>query len=45
MGVAFLSNCPLVLSLLKYRDVGAFLNQKKEDHKTGEALLNSSIEN
>ena len=24
--VVFLSDCPLILSLLKHRDVGAFLN-------------------
>jgi len=29
----FLSDCPLVLSLLKHRDVGAFLDQENEDPK------------
>ena len=27
--VIFLLDCPLVLSLLKYKGVGTFLNQKK----------------
>ena len=31
--VVFLPNYPLVLSLLKHRSVGTFLNQKNEDHK------------
>ena len=31
--VVFLPNCPLILSLLKYRGVGAFLNKKNEDTK------------
>ena len=31
--VVFLQDCPLVLSLLKHMDVGAFLNQKNEDFK------------
>ena len=31
--VVFLPDCPLVLSLLKYRSVGIFLNQKKEKKK------------
>ena len=31
--VIFLPNCPLVLSLLKYRGVGVFLNKKNEDPK------------
>ena len=29
----FLPDCPLVLSLLKYRGVGVFLNKKNEDPK------------
>ena len=31
--IVYLLNCPLVLSLLKYRDVGAFFNKKNEDPK------------
>ena len=31
--VVFLPDCPLVLSLHKYRNVGAFLNQKNEESK------------
>ena len=31
--VAFLLDCPVMLSLLKYRGVGIFLNQKKEKEK------------
>ena len=31
--IVFLSDCPLVLSLLKYRGVGVFLNKKNEDPK------------
>jgi len=29
VGIVFLPDCPLVLSLLKHRDVGAFFTQKK----------------
>ena len=29
--VVFLPDCPLVLSLLKHRSLGAFLNQKNEE--------------
>ena len=36
--VAFLPDCPLVLSLLKYRDVGVFLNQNNEESKQEEPL-------
>ena len=31
--VVFLLDCPLVLFLLKYKGVGAFLNQKNKDPK------------
>ena len=31
--VAFLPNCPLALSLLKYKGIGAFLNKKNEESK------------
>ena len=35
MGVktVFLRNCPLILSLLKHRGVGAFLNKKNDKPK------------
>ena len=36
--VAFLPECPLILSLLKHRDVGAFLNKKNEESKHGKPL-------
>ena len=36
--VVFLPDCPLVLSLLKYRSVGIFLNQKKEKKKRGSQI-------
>ena len=36
--VVFLSDCLLVLSLLKYRGVGAFLNPKNESFKQGKSL-------
>ena len=41
--VVFLPDCPLILSLLKYRSIWAFLNQKNEESKQG-SLLNSSID-
>ena len=46
----FLLDCLLVLSLLKYKDVGAFLNQKKKKEKkkgnpNRESHLNNSINN
>ena len=41
--VAFLSDCPLVLSLLKYKGIGAFLN-KKMRNLNRRAPLNSSID-
>ena len=41
--VAFLSDCPLVLSLLKYKGIGAFLN-KKMRNLNKRAPLNSSID-
>ena len=31
--VVFLPDCPLVLSLLKHKGVGAFFNKKNEDSK------------
>ena len=31
--VVFLPDCPLILSLLKHRDIKAFLNKKKEKRK------------
>ena len=34
--VAFLSDCPLVLSLLKHKGVDAFLNKKKWGSQIGE---------
>ena len=36
--VVFLPDYPLVLSLLKHRGVGAFLNKKNEDPKRGKPL-------
>ena len=36
--IVFLSGCPLVLSLLKHRGVGIFLNQKNEYPKQGKPL-------
>ena len=36
--VVFLLDYPLVLSLLKHKDVGAFLNQKNEDPKQEKPL-------
>ena len=41
--VIFLPNCPLILSLLKYRDVRIFLN-KKMRNSNREKSLNSSID-
>ena len=41
--VAFLPECPLILSLLKYRGAGAFLNQKMRNPNRG-SPLNSSID-
>ena len=43
--VVFLPNCPLVLSLLKHRSIGAFFNQKKKRNPNKENPLNSSIDN
>ena len=31
--VAFLLDCPLILSLIKHRGVGAFFNKKKKKKK------------
>ena len=42
--VIFLSDCPLVLSLLKHRGIGAFLNKKKKIPNK-RSPLNSSIDN
>ena len=36
--VVFLPDCLLVLSLLKYRDVWTFLNQKNKDPNQGNPL-------
>ena len=36
--VVFLSDCPLVLFLLKYKSVGAFLNKKNKESKQGKPL-------
>ena len=36
--VVFLPDCPLVLSLLKHRSIGAFLNQKNEELKQEKSL-------
>ena len=36
--VVFLPNCPLVLFLLKYKGVGAFLNKKNEESKQEKPL-------
>ena len=43
--VVFLPDCPLVLSLLKHKDVGAFFNQKKMRIPNRENPLNNSIDN
>ena len=37
--VVYLSHCSLVLSLLKNRGVGAFLNKKNEDPNRGSPLI------
>ena len=36
--IVFLPDCPLVLFLLKYNGVGAFLNQKNEESKQRKPL-------
>ena len=36
--VVFLPNCLLVLSVLKHKDVDAFVNKKNEDPKQEETL-------
>ena len=36
--VVFLLDCLLVLFLLKYKGVGAFLNKKNEESKQGKSL-------
>ena len=36
--VVFLLDCPLVLFLLKYKSVGAFLNKKNEESKQEKPL-------
>ena len=36
--VVFLLDCPLVLFLLKYKSVGAFLNKKNEEFKQEKPL-------
>ena len=35
--VVFLPDCPLILFLLKYKGVSAFLNKKNEESKIGRA--------
>ena len=42
--VVLLSDCPLVLSLLKHSDVMAFLNKKKMRIPNRRNLLNSRID-
>ena len=42
--VVFLPNCPLVLSLLKYKDVRAFKKKKKLRIPNKGSNLNSSID-
>ena len=42
--VAFLPDCSLVLSLLKYRGVGVFLNQKKMRNSNRRSPLNNMDE-
>ena len=42
--VIFLPDCLLVLSLLKHRDIGAFLNIKMKNPNRG-SPLNNSIDN
>ena len=41
--VVFLLDCPLVLSLLRHRGVGAFLNQKNEESKQEKYRWNSTV--
>ena len=36
--VVFLLDCPLVLFLLKYKSIGAFLNKKNEESKQEKPL-------
>ena len=43
VGIVFLPDCPLVLSLLKHRDVGAFFTQKMRNPNQWNPL-NSSID-
>ena len=40
--IVFLPDCPLILSLLKYKGVRAFLNKKMKNPNRG-SPLNSSI--
>ena len=42
--VTFLLDYPLVLFLLKYRDIGVFLNKKNDKFKQ-ENSLNNSLDN
>ena len=39
--VVFLPDCPLILSLLKYKSIGAFLNQKMRNPNRENPLNNS----
>ena len=41
--IGFLSDCPLVLSLLKHKNVGSFLNKKLRNPDRG-SLLNNNID-
>ena len=36
--VVFLLDCPLILSLLKHKGVGAFFNKKNEESNQGKPL-------
>ena len=42
--VVFLPDCPLILFLLKYKGVGAFLNPKKMRNPNRDSTLNNSID-
>ena len=41
--IGFLLDCPLVLSLLKHKSVGSFLNKKLRNSDRG-SLLNNNID-
>ena len=42
--VVFLPDCPLILFLLKYKGVWAFLNKKKNEESKQGNFLNNSID-